>query len=81
MNEKHAYQGLNFKQRSGHNIRLNPVQLVIPGGFIMAWLFFPPAIFFWLALLLVCALTWASSFGWPQALETLIEFLQRLQKN
>jgi hypothetical protein len=80
MNEKHAYQGLKFSRRKVNNPIPNPALLLIPGGFILVWLFMPPAAFFWLALLLVCVLTWLSNFGWQSALEALIEFLQNLQK-
>ena len=81
MDQKHTYQDLKFSRRKFYNPIPSPVLLLIPGGFIMVWLFMPPAAFFWFAILLVCALTWISSFGWQSALEALIEFLQNIQKN
>lgn len=80
MNDKKAYQNLNFDKRSLDFPKHLLVEIGVPVAFILAWFLLPPSAFFWLTLLLVIMLTWISTYGWPKALAALINFLQRQQR-
>ena len=47
---------------------------------VILWWLLNPNIYFWLSLIIVGILVWTSSYGWRQALITLINFLNRLMK-
>ena len=81
MNEHQKYQGLNFErvkpQLSSALVSIIAASLV----FTAVWLVLPRQTSFLLTLIAVVVLTWMASFGWEDALESLIRFLERQRKS
>lgn len=46
--------------------------------FLLLWWALGPAAMFWPLVITLSLLTWVASFGWRQALTSLIRFLERL---
>ena len=81
MDDHQKYQGLNFErakpQLSSALVSIIAVSLV----FSAIWLVLPRQASFLLTLIAVVILTWMASFGWEDALESLIRFLERQRKS
>lgn len=80
MDDQEIFQGLNFErakpQLSSALISIIAVSLV----FTAVWLVLPRQATFLLTLIAVALLTWMASFGWEDALDSLIRFLERQRK-
>ena len=81
MDDQEIFQGLNFErakpQLSTALVSIIAVSLV----FTAIWLILPRPITFLLTLLTLALLTWMASFGWEDALEILIRFLEHQRKS
>ena len=81
MDDQEIFQGLNFErakpQLSSALISIIAVSL----GFTAVWLVLPRQATFLLTLIAIALLTWMASFGWEDALEALIRFLERQRKS
>ncbi len=78
MNNTSAYKGLNFNARPR---RIPPRALAVAIGFVVytiLWWIIPQSAFYWLLLPVVLILIWMSSYGWRQAMASLIQFLRFL---
>ena len=79
MNKQDLYEELRFAR----NIPTIPRPLGAIGVglafFTVAWLSIPKTTLYWLLLPAVATVAWAASYGWRQALTSLIAFLSRLQ--
>ncbi len=74
------FQGLRFAPgRRGWPWRLILVALAAV-VFTLLWWLLPPPVAYCLLVLPVLALTWVASYGWRQALATLIALLHRLEE-
>ena len=80
MQEHKPYQGLRFDRRVGNISKRTFPLIAVPVGFTIIWFLLPTGAVYWLTLLLVTVLTWISCFGWEEALETFIRFLQHQQR-
>lgn len=73
------YSNLNFDRPQ----RRIPGRAIWVGALLgvvgLGWLVLPAGAFFWLILVLVGALGWASSYGWRQPVQILITLLNRVQ--
>jgi hypothetical protein len=79
MDQRNPFDHLRFERQAGKLSRRTLFLIAIPVGFIIIWMVLPSIAIFWLTLLLVTVLTYAAGFGWEQALDHLIRFLQRQQ--
>ena len=81
MDDQEIFQGLNFERAkprlSSALISIIAVSLV----FTAVWLVLPRQASFFLTLIVIALLTWMASFGWEDALESLIRFLERQRKS
>jgi len=81
MDDQEIFQGLNFErakpQLSSSVISIIAACLV----FSAVWLVLPRQATFLLTLIAVALLTWMASFGWEDALDSLIRFLERQRKS
>ena len=81
MDDYQAHQKLNFErakpQLSSSLVSIIAASLV----FTAVWLVLPRQATFLLTLIAVVVLTWMASFGWEDALESLIRFLERQRKS
>ena len=81
MDDHQKYQGLNFErvkpQVPSSLVSIIAVSLV----FTAVWLVLPKQALFLLTLIAIGLLTWMASFGWEDALESLIRFLERQRKS
>ena len=80
MDDQEIFQGLNFErakpQLSSALVSIIAISLV----FTAVWLVLPRQASFLLTLIAIALLTWMASFGWEDALEALIRFLERQRK-
>ena len=79
MNRKNLYENLQFDKQAGKLPRRTLFLIAIPIGFTIIWMVLPASATYWITLLLVTVLTYTAGFGWQQALDHLIRFLQRQQ--
>ncbi len=81
MDDQEIFQGLNFErakpQLSAALVSIIAISLV----FTAVWLVLPRQATFLLTLIAIALLTWMASFGWEDALEALIRFLERQRKS
>jgi hypothetical protein len=81
MDDQEIFQGLNFErakpQLSSAVISIIAASLV----FSAVWLILPRQATFLLTLIAIAILTWMASFGWEDALEALIRFLEHQRKS
>ena len=78
-----------MNQNDFSNLRFERTQMRIPGrliwigvliaGYVLAWVIIPRTFLFWLALPVLCALGWAASYGWRQAVRMLVGWLNQIQ--
>ena len=78
-----------MNQTDFSNLRFDRPQWRIPGrliwmgvlvaGYGLAWVIIPHSFMFWLTLPVLCALGWAASFGWRQAVRILVGWLNQIQ--
>ena len=77
MHWREAGVNLRFERRSQALApRLIPIGLAL-AVFNLLWVLVPHNAVYWLMLLLVSLLAWIASYGWRQALATLIALLIR----
>ena len=73
------FSSLNFDRPA----RPVPGRAIWMGGLLvgmgLAWNLLPSSAFFWLTLILITCLGWASSYGWRPSLRDLATFLGRMQ--
>jgi len=79
MNRKNLYENLQFDRLAGKLSRRTIFMIAVPVGFTIFWMVLPSGSMYWITLLLVTVLTYAAGFGWQQALDHLIRYLQRQQ--
>ena len=79
MNRKNLYENLQFDRLAGKLSKRTLYLIAVPVGFTIFWMVLPASAVYWITLLLVTLLTYAAGFGWQQALDHLIRFLQRQQ--
>ena len=79
MDQHNRYDHLHFDKRAGKLSKRTIYLIAVPVGFTILWVVFPASAVYWITLLLVTVLTYAAGFGWQQALDHLIRFLQRQQ--
>jgi hypothetical protein len=81
MDDQEIFQGLNFERvkpkLSTSLVSIIAVSLV----FTAVWLILPRPITFFFTLIALVLLTWMASFGWEDALEALIRFLEHQRKS
>ena len=81
MDDHQKYQGLNF-ERVKPSVPSALVSIIaVSLVFSAVWLVLPRQASFLLTLIAVVILTWMASFGWEDALESLIRFLERQRKS
>lgn len=81
MNQSTTFHGLRFERGRGRfPHRLIPILVTVP-VFVLLWWLVPPSVLFWLLLISTVSLVWAASYGWRQAVATLITLLHRLEES
>ena len=81
MDDHQKYQGLNF-ERVKTSVPSALVSIIaVSLVFSAIWLVLPRQASFLLTLIAVVILTWMASFGWEDALDSLIRFLERQRKS
>lgn len=76
MDNPNPYKNLNF---SFPIRRVSPLILVLAAAFIvfsLMWWVLPPGALYWLLLPIFLILVWMASYGWRQALTSLVKLLQ-----
>ena len=81
MDDHQKYQGLNFERAKPHVPSALVSIIAASLVFTAVWLVLPRQASFLLTLIAVAVLTWMASFGWEEALESLIRFLERQRKS
>ena len=80
MNWTDRFSDLSFDQQPR---RFSP-RMVLMGGsallYILGWRLITPQVLFWLGLLAALTLAWMASFGWREAVNRLIAWLERLER-
>jgi|GEM_PF-1649926 len=81
MNDHEVFEGLNF-ERKKPQLSSSFVSIIAASiAFTAVWLVLPRQVAFFLNLIAIAILTWMASFGWEDALEALIRFLERQRKS
>ena len=81
MDDQEMFQGLNF-ERAKPQLSSSVVSIIAASlVFSAVWLVLPRQATFLLTLIAIAILTWMASFGWEDALEALIRFLERQRKS
>jgi hypothetical protein len=81
MDDQEIFQGLNF-ERAKPQLSSSVVSIIAASlVFSAVWLIMPRQATFLLTLIAIALLTWMASFGWEEALEALIRFLERQRKS
>ncbi len=81
MDDHQKYQGLNFERIKPQIPSFLVSTIVVSLVFTAVWLVLPRQATFLLTLIAIALLTWMASFGWEDALEALIHFLERQRKS
>lgn len=81
MNRSTTFHGLRFERGPGRFPRRLILPLVTVPVFVLLWWLVPPSILFWFLLVSTVTLVWAASYGWRQAVATLITLLHRLEES
>jgi hypothetical protein len=81
MDDQEIFQGLNF-ERAKPQLSSSVVSIIAASlVFSAVWLVLPRQATFLLTLIAIAILTWMASYGWEEALEALIRFLERQRKS
>lgn len=81
MQNKNDFSHLNFNRPpAGMHPRLM-VFLIACGVYVLLWWLLPPSALLTLLFFVVPILTWVASYGWREALQQIIRYLERLQMN
>jgi len=77
MDDQEVFQGLNF-ERIKPQLSSKFVSIIATAlAFTAVWLVLPRQATFLITVVAIVILTWLASFGWEDALEALIRFLER----
>ena len=81
MHETQSYQNIHFDRRLQRPVlkRTLTIGLAIV-LFTVLWRILPSGIQYWMLMPFIAILTWMASYGWRQALSSLIVFLRRLEQ-
>ncbi|MGD8457502.1 MAG: hypothetical protein PVF83_14060 [Anaerolineales bacterium] len=78
MNNFQHFNNLNFDRTINRIPRRLIPTIGIPIGFSILWHFASPSTTFWFLFFSLAILSWAASYGWRQALTSLIDMLQQV---
>ena len=81
MDEQELFQGLNFERKKPQLSRTFVSIIATAMAFTAVWLVLPRQATFLITIVAIVILTWMASFGWEDALEALIRFLERQRKS
>jgi hypothetical protein len=81
MDDQKIFQGLNFERAKPQLSSALVSIIAVSLAFTAVWLVLPRQATFLLTLIAVALLTWMASFGWEDALDSLIRFLERQRKS
>jgi hypothetical protein len=80
MEDTHTYRTLRFERRA-HKVPRRLIAIGVAVAVItLLWIFVPPKTLYWLLLPFWLAIVWVASYGWRQALTSLIWFLKNLER-
>ena len=81
MDEQELFQGLNFEKKKPQLSSTFVSIIATAMAFTAVWLVLPGQATFLITIVAIVILTWMASFGWEDALEALIRFLERQRKS
>jgi len=81
MDDQEIFQGLNFERAKPQLSSALVSIIAVSLAFTAVWLVLPRQATFLLTLIAVALLTWMASFGWEDALDSLIRFLEHQRKS